>query len=242
MILKNKNIKKKFDASIICCLYNEVDLIDTKLIEFINKIKNSKYNIEIIVVDNNSTDGTKQKLKKIKKRNLYTNITFLFNDINLGKGGSIKKACKISRGKYCCVFDIDEYFVKDLFKGLKIVKKKSFDFIVGSRVHEKIKYIYKANYYGVRFLTSLINLFYGVKLTDAAGAIKIFNKSKYDEVIVNSSGFNFEFELICKFAKKNFKIGEFYSKYKPRTFAEGKKLIAWKDGTKILITILKNIL
>ena len=242
MILKNKDIKKKFDASIICCLYNEVNLIDTKLIEFINKIKNSKYNVEIIVVDNNSTDGTKQKLKKIKKRNLYTNIIFLFNDINLGKGGSIKKACKISRGKYCCVFDIDEYFVEDLFKGLKIVKKKSFDFIVGSRIHEKIKYIYKANYYGVRFLTSLINIFYGVKLTDAAGAIKIFNKSKYDEVIVNSSGFNFEFELICKFAKKKFKIGEFYSKYKPRTFAEGKKLIAWKDGTKILITILKNIL
>ena len=242
MILKNKDIKKKFDASIICCLYNEVNLIDTKLIEFINKIKNSKYNVEIIVVDNNSTDGTKQKLKKIKKRNLYTNIIFLFNDINLGKGGSIKKACKISRGKYCCVFDIDEYFVEDLFKGLKIVKKKSFDFIVGSRIHEKIKYIYKANYYGVRFLTSLINIFYGVKLTDAAGAIKIFNKSKYDEVIVNSSGFNFEFELICKFAKKKFKIGEFYSKYKPRTFAEGKKLIAWKDGTKILITIIKSIL
>ena len=242
MTIKKMIKKAKFDATIICCLYNEFELLDTKLIDFINKIKTTKYKIEIIIIDNNSTDGTKKKLKEIKNRNLFKNITFIFNKNNLGKGGSIKKACQISKGKYCCVFDIDEYFVKDLFKGLKIVKKKSFDFIVGSRIHEKIKYIYKANYYGVRFLTSLINIFYGVKLTDAAGAIKIFNKSKYDEVIVNSSGFNFEFELICKFAKKKFKIGEFYSKYKPRTFAEGKKLIAWKDGTKILITIIKSIL
>jgi glycosyltransferase involved in cell wall biosynthesis len=239
---ENLTITKKINSSIICCLYNEVDIIDSNLVKFIKKIKDSKLNLEIIVVDNNSNDGTKKKLKKLKEKKLFKNITYIFNNTNLGKGGSIKKACKIAKGKYCCVFDIDEYFVKDLLDGIKLVNVKNFDFLVGSRVHEKNKYIYKGNYYGVRFLTFLINFFFNTKLTDSAGAIKIFNKNKFKKVDIKTSGFDFEFELICKFAKKKFKIAEFYNTYKPRTYAEGKKLRAWKDGSKILRVILKSIL
>ena len=245
--IQKKNLKKKikqehFDASIICPLFNEVNYINTKLIKFIKKIKASKQNYEILVVDNNSTDGTTQKLKRLKNKKIFRNITFIFNKKNLGKGGSVKKACKIAKGKYCCIFDIDEYFASDLLKGIKIAQRKSFDFLIGTRINEKNKYlyIYKANFYGVKFLTWLINILYGLKLTDAAAAIKIFNKKKYNTIKLNSSGFDFEFELICKFAKKNFSISEFYSNYKPRSFAEGKKLIAWKDGSKILIMILKT--
>lgn len=236
--MNNQNIQ----ASIICCLYNEVDLIDSNLVNFINKIRNSKLNLEIIIIDNNSNDGTRKKLKELKEKKLFKNITYIFNNTNLGKGGSIKKACKIAVGKYCCVFDIDEYFVKDLFNGIRKIKARNFDFLVGSRVHERNKYIYKSNYYGVRFLTFLINFFYNTTLTDSAGAIKIFDKKKYNQTFIKTSGFDFEFELICKFAKKNFTIGEFYTTYTPRTFAEGKKLVAWKDGSKILAVILKNIL
>lgn len=242
--VKKRNIRQKYVvASIICPLFNEVDYINTNLIKFINLIKASKKNYEIIIVDNNSTDGTSQKLRELKKKNIYKYIKFIFNKKNLGKGGSVKKACKVSKGKYCCIFDIDEYFAKDLLKGIEIAKKKSFDFLIGTRINQKNKYlyIYKANFYGVKFLTWLINIFYGLKLTDAAAAIKIFDRKKYNSLKINSSGFDFEFELICKFAKMNFLIGEFYSNYKPRSFAEGKKLIAWKDGSKILIIILKTL-
>ena len=242
--IQKKKIKNdNFIASIICPLFNEVSYINTNLIKFIDTIKASKKNYEIIIVDNNSTDGTSQKLRELEKKNIFKNIRFIFNKNNLGKGGSIKKACKISKGKYCCIFDIDEYFAKDLLKGIKIANEKSFDFLIGTRINQKNKYlyIYKANFYGVKFLTWLINIFYGLKLTDAAAAIKIFDRKKYNSLKINSSGFDFEFELICEFAKKKFSIDEFYSRYQPRSFAEGKKLIAWKDGTKILIIILKTL-
>tara|TARA_Y100000996_G_scaffold415149_1_gene408444 strand:- start:694 stop:1389 length:696 start_codon:yes stop_codon:yes gene_type:complete len=229
-------------ASIICCYYNELDLVGKKLENFIKKIKNSKLSLEVIIIDNHSTDGTKNKLKELKSKKLFKNITFIFNNTNLGKGGSIKKACKIAKGKYCCIYDIDEYSSSDLLKGINLIEKKSIDLLIGSRVHEKNKYIYKANYYGVRFLTSIINFFFSTKLTDAAGATKIFLLKKYKKVLVKSNGFDFEFELICKFAKKNFIINEFYTDYKPRSYEEGKKLKAWKDGSKILLIILKNIL
>ena len=160
--VQNKNIKQKyFIASIICPLFNEVSYINTKLIKFINIIKNSKKNYEIIIVENNSTDGTSQKLRNLKKKNLYKNIRFIFNKNNLGKGGSVKKACKISKGKYCCIFDIDEYFVEDLLRGIKVANEKSFDFLIGTRRNQKNKYlyIYKANFYGVIFLTWLIKLY-----------------------------------------------------------------------------------
>ena len=90
-------------------------------IKFINIIKASKKNYEIIIVDNNSTDGTIQKLRELKKKNVYKNIRFIFNKNNLGKGGSVKKACKISKGKYCCIFDIDECYAKKLKKIYKKV-------------------------------------------------------------------------------------------------------------------------
>ena len=228
-------------ASIICCYYNELDLVSKKLEGFIEKVKISKLSLEVIIVDNHSTDGTKNTLKELKSKKLFKNITFIFNNKNLGKGGSIKKACKIARGKYCCVYDIDEYSSSDLMKGISLIEKKSIDLLIGSRINEKKKYIYKANYYGVRFLTFIINFFFNTNLTDAAGAIKIFVLSKYKSIFVKSNGFDFEFELICKFAKKKFIINEFYNNYKPRSYEEGKKLKAWKDGSKILLTILKNI-
>ena len=128
-----------FDASIICPLYNEVDYINNKFIKFVKEIKASKKNYEILVVDNNSTDGTTQKLKRLKNKRIFKNITFIFNKENLGKGGSVKKACKISKGKYCCIFDIDEYFASDLLKGIDIAKKKSFDFLIVTRINEKNK-------------------------------------------------------------------------------------------------------
>ena len=90
--VKKKNIRQKYVvASIICPLFNEVDYINTNLIKFINLIKASKKNYEIIIVDNNSTDGTSQKLRELKKKNIYKYIKFIFNKKNLGKGGSVKK-------------------------------------------------------------------------------------------------------------------------------------------------------
>jgi glycosyltransferase involved in cell wall biosynthesis len=228
------------EVSIICCYYNEINLLKSKLHLFIDYVQKKKLEIEIIIVDNHSNDGSTEFLKKISDEQNDSNIKFIFNDKNLGKGGSIKKACSIATGKLACIFDIDEYLYQDLFEGIEYFKNNKIDLLIGSRILKKKMFIYKKNFYGVIALTSLINKLYNLKLTDAAGATKLFKLDLYKKTKIFTSGFNFEFELICKFAKKKFIINEYPSTFNPRTYAEGKKVDPWKDGIKILLTIIRS--
>jgi dolichol-phosphate mannosyltransferase len=227
-------------ASIICCYYNEINLVKTKLLSFIDFIKKERLDTEIIIVDNNSNDGTTDFLTELSQKESYQDIKFIFNSSNLGKGGSIKKACAIASGKLACVFDIDEYSYGDLVFGIRYFDNHEVDLLIGSRILKNKKFIYKRNLYGVIALTILINKLFNLNLTDAAGATKIFKLEPYNLTIIHTSGFNFEFELICKFAKKKFIINEYPNEYDPRTYAQGKKISPFKDGVRILITIVKS--
>ena len=130
-------------------------------------------------------------------------FNFLFNDTNIGKGGSIKKCAALSKGEYILIFDIDEYLTKDLIIADSILNKnKNIDFLVGSRISHQKKFIYKKNYYGVRIMTMIINLLFNTNISDSAGATKIFKKSIYDKFKIKTNGFDFEFDVLCKFAKK----------------------------------------
>lgn len=226
------------DVSVICCFYNEIKVLEKKFIEIENFSKQNK-NFEFIFLDNASDDGTTEFLKEREKKNIQ-NFKFIFNNSNLGKGGSVKEGIKISNSKIAAIFDIDEYKLEDLEFGIKKFVENNLSLSIGSRLIEKKKFIYKKNYYGVVYLTKLINILFSCRLTDAAGAIKIFNIGDYKNMKIETNGFDFEFELICKFASKKLKIGEFPSDYSPRTFQEGKKLNAVYDGTKIFIVIIKN--
>ena len=227
-------------ASIICCYYNEINLLKNKLKSFIDYVKEKNLEIEIIIIDNNSNDGSSEFLKKISEEQNDNNIKFIFNDKNLGKGGSIKKACLIASGKIACIFDIDEYSYEDLFKGINYFENNDIDLLIGSRILEKKMFIYKKNLYGVIALTTIINKLYNLKLTDSAGATKLFRLDLYKKTKIFTSGFNFEFELICKFAKKKYTIKEYHNNYNPRTYAPGQKIRPIKDGTKILLTIIRS--
>ena len=114
--------------------------------------------------------------------------------------------------------------------------------MVGSRVLEGKNYIYKKNYYGVRVLSILINLLFKTNITDAAAATKFFRKEIYDKLKVETNEFDFEFDLLCKYAIRKHNIAEFSIQYFPRTFEQGKKLRAFKDGLTILQAILKNFI
>ena len=113
--------------------------------------------------------------------------------------------------------------------------------MVGSRVLKGKNYIYKKNYYGVRVLSILINLLFKTNITDAAAATKFFRKEIYDKLKVETCGFDFEFDLLCNYAKMKCNIIEFPIQYFPRTFKQGKKLHALKDGSMILKTIIKKV-
>ena len=126
------------------------------------------------------------------------------------QGGSIKKAISSSTNKYIIIFDLDEYLIEDLIKGHKIIESdKKIDFLCGSRFGENNRFIYKKNLYGVIVLTKLINLLYKINLSDSACATKIFKREIYDKLKISTNGFDFEFEVLCKFAKLSNLIKEY---------------------------------
>ena len=148
---------------------------------------------------------------------------------------------ELQKGKYIVIYDMDEYVYEDLIIADSLLKKNGdIDFLIGSRALEGKNYIYKKNYYGVRFLSILINLLFKTNITDAAAAIKFFRKEIYDKLKVETCGFDFEIDLLCKYAMRKHNIAEFPVQYFPRTYEQGKKVRAFKDGLTILRTILKN--
>ena len=226
--------------TIVCCLYNEKNILEKKFEQFIEFIKKIPFKKEIIICDNFSTDGTIELLKRFEKIK-YNDFKYIYNKKNLGKGGSIKQAIANSSNEYIVIFDIDEYSVSDLINGHKIIEKnRSIDFLCGSRLGENNKFIYKKNKYGVILLTKLINFLYKTNLSDSACGIKIFRRKIYNQLNIYNNNFDFEFEVLCKFAKEGSLINEYKVEYSPRTFAEGKKLRAIKDGSMIFKAIIKS--
>jgi|TARA_B110000211_G_C14087599_1_gene557370 dolichol-phosphate mannosyltransferase len=225
--------------SIVCCLYNEKNILEKKFEQFTEFLKKIPFKKEIIICDNFSTDGTIELLKKFEE-NKDNDFKYIYNKKNLGKGGSIREAIANSTNEYIIIFDIDEYSAMDLLYGHEIIKKdRSIDFLCGSRMGENNKFIYKKNKYGVILFTKLINLLYKTNLSDSACAIKIFRRKIYNQLKIYNNNFDFEFEVLCKFAKKSALITEYKVEYSPRTVAEGKKLRAIKDGSMILKAIIK---
>ncbi len=235
--------------SIILCTYNESNRIKQSLNEIKNTLKNWSVPHELIIIDNNSNDGTKEMIKDFK----YRNSKIFINKKNLGKGGSIKKGISLSKSQYVMIFDPDlEYNPNDIIAMYDTIIRNKFDFIIGSRrlgrkfslleiIKDKNKGItYIINYAGVFFLTELINFLYGVKITDAASALKLFRKNFINKIKLNRNGFNLDFELVCKSAIHKGSIGEVAVDYFPRSKKEGKKIKALTDGFLSLICIIQD--
>ncbi len=226
--------------SIVCCFFNEKKLLKEKFDELISKSKKFSFIHEILICDNNSTDGTTELLKEYEKQKII-NFKFIFNDKNLGKGGSIKKAISKSVNEYIIIYDLDEYLLDDLIIANEILdKNRSIDYLIGNRIGSGTKFIYKKNLYGVIALTKLTNFLYKLNLTDIACATKIFRRSIYNKFTYKKNHFDYEFEVMCKFAKNKSKFEEYTVGYNPRSFEDGKKLRAFKDGPMILATIILN--
>jgi glycosyltransferase involved in cell wall biosynthesis len=221
--------------SIIIPCYNELKTIK----KIINRILEDKlYDKEVIVIDDYSTDGTRD----ILKNDLKNFISFLIlNEKNYGKGYSVKKGIESANGDIILIQDADlEYDPSDYPKLIEPIKNNFADVVYGSRfigTDEKrvLNYWHSV---GNKLLTTLSNMFTNINLTDMEVCYKAFRTDIIKNIKLNENRFGFEPEITAKIAKKKLRIFEVGIKYYGRTYLEGKK-IGWKDGLSAIRCIIK---
>lgn len=223
--------------SIIVCAYNEQATIMTVL-ERIQAVGfGPDVATEIIVVDNCSTDGTRDLLQAVTA----PNVKVICQPRNMGKGTSIRTAVDHMTGDYGVIQDADlEYHPAELVKLLAEARAHSAAAVFGSRVlggHAKYKYAHA--YFGVRVMTAITNLLFGSRLTDVATAIKMVRGDVFKSLNLVCAGFDLDFELVNKILLAGHEIREVAIDYSPRTYEEGKK-IRMSDGLRGLMIMLRD--
>ena len=221
--------------SVIIPCYNEVITIK----EIIDKvIKTKKYNTEIIVIDDCSTDGSRDILKNDLK-NLIN--TLILNDKNYGKGYSVRQGIQAANGDIIIIQDADlEYDPSDYNKLISPILNGYADVVYGSRfigTDEKRVLNYWHSVIN-KFLTTLSNMLTNINLTDMEVCYKAFRTNQIKDIKLQEDRFGFEPEITAKIAKKKLRIFEVGIKYYGRTYLQGKK-IGWKDGVSAIKCILK---
>ena len=221
---------------IICCLNERATILDviekTKAVDL-----GPDWNREILIIDNYSTDGTRELLQSIED----PEISILYHDRNLGKGMSVRTGIANMTGEYMLIQDADsEYDPEEHSKFCQLAKESNAAAIFGSRVlGGDVKYEYARAYWGVRFLTALINLLFGGNLTDVATATKMVRADVVRSLNLTCTGFDLDFELPDKILLSGYEIVELPISYDPRTYAEGKKIKA-KDGLRAMVIMVRD--
>lgn len=226
--------------SVIIPVFNEAKTIK-ELLRRINAVSLGKIKKEIILVDDYSTDGSREIIKKLGGR--YIRI---FQDKNMGKGAALKAGIKAATGDFIIFQDADlEYDPNDYGKLLQPILDKKANIVFGSRfvgqrfaLFGKNRTMHSTHWIGNKFLTSAFNLLYGTKLTDVEPCYKMFRSNILRGTDVKANGFEYDIELMCRLVKKGNKILQLPISYKPRRFEEGKK-ISWKDGIIAFLVMLK---
>ena len=227
--------------SIVIPVFNEINFL-YKLFDQIKSHFNSE-NIEIIIVDDGSTDGSSNLLKEIKeKKNYKFTFKLIKLDINSGKGKAIQTGIKNSVGEYVLLQDadleLDTKDAKEMFD--MIINNKDIKCIFGSRyLSGKLK---KNNYFFnslIGKINSLIfNIFFSQSLSDVHCGLKILHKSVIEKIKLSVNDFGIEIDLASQIVRNNFFIYEFGVSYFFRSKAQGKK-ITWVDGLKSFYYLIK---
>ena len=222
--------------SIIICVYNEAASA-LSVIEKVRAVQLSEgWSKDIIVVDNCSTDGTREQLQQLT----YSDVRVIYHERNQGKGASVRTGFRAAGGDYGVIQDADfEYDPNELALFTAKACETGAAAVFGSRtLGGRHIYKYVQNYWGVRVLTALTNLLFRGHLSDVAVATKMVKVDVFRSLNLQGSAFDLDFELPCALLKHKHVIEEVPVSYKPRTVEEGKK-IRWTDGLHAMWVILK---
>lgn len=222
--------------SIIIPCYNEVRTIKT-ILKKINDLKNYKF--EIIIIDDYSTDGTREILKN--EISLNTSYIVLYNEKNYGKGYCIRKGIEKSNGEIILIQDADlEYDPNDYSKLIDPIINDQADVVYGSRFigGDKKRVLFFWHTIANKILTLISNIFTNLNLTDMECGYKVFRSSVLKKIALKQNRFGFEPEVTAKISKMNIKIFEVGVSYFGRSYSEGKK-ITYKDAFNALYCIVR---
>ncbi len=193
---------------------------------------------EIIVVDDCSSDGTRDVLRQ-EIAPLVDKI--IYHEVNQGKGAALRTGFREASGEVVVVQDADlEYDPQEYPLLLEPIEKNKADVVFGSRFMggQPHRVVYFWHYLGNRFLTLLSNMFTNINLTDMETCYKMFRREVIQAIAIEENRFGFEPEITAKVARGGYRIYEVGISYYGRTYAEGKK-IGWRDGFRAIYAILK---
>jgi glycosyltransferase involved in cell wall biosynthesis len=236
----------QLSLTVIVPAYNEEALVEKSLRRlFVLSESPHLSRIQVVVVDDGSTDGTRDILEKCAAELPDVSDRFEWRFIahrtNRGKGWSIRTALEHAESDITIVHDADlEYHPTDILRMIPLFIEEGADAVYGSRftAYEFRRVLFFRHDLGNRFLTFLCNCFSNLNLTDMETCYKAVKTELLKSIPLRSNDFRIEPELTIKLAKRNARIFEIPINYSGRTYPEGKK-ISWVDGVKALGAIVK---
>lgn len=223
--------------SIVIPVYNEKAFIK-QIVEAVKSADIGYLEKEIIIVDDCSTDGTREVLKSEIESQVNK---IIYKERNEGKGAALRSGFELVTGDFVVVQDADlEYNPGEYGKLLDPVLQNKADVVYGSRFvgSEPHRVLFFWHFVGNNLLTLLSNMFTNLNLTDMETGYKMFRKEVLDTIKIEQNRFGFEPEITAKIARGNWRIYEVGISYSGRKYAEGKK-ITWKDGFQAIWCIIK---
>ena len=238
--------------SVVIPVYNERDT----LLDLIDRVRTVPIRKELILVDDCSTDGTRDVLKQLEDderererqssvelQQIANRVTVIYHEENTGKGGAVQTGFAAVRGDIVLIQDADlEYDPSEYPRLLHPIIEGKADVVYGSRFlgDQPHRVLYYWHYLGNRFLTTLSNCFTNLNLTDMETCYKVFRREVIDEIgpRLKQKRFGIEPEITGRIARRHYRVYEMSVSYDGRTYEQGKK-IGWKDGLSALWCIIR---
>ncbi len=221
--------------SIVIPVYNEAEWVE----ELVRRVQKEEFRKELILIDDGSTDGTRDILPRIQQA--YDNVRVLMHEQNQGKGAALRTGFAAAKGDIIVIQDADlEYDPRDYGRLLEPILDGRADVVYGSRFlggpHRVLNFHHFIANQGLTFLSNALT---NLNLTDMETCYKIFRREILEGMTLTSNRFGFEPEFTARISKRRLKVYEVPISYSGRDYDEGKK-ITWRDGVAALWVIVKS--